>query len=193
MKMIRLSVGALVVISTSIVSPGISRAVRVGSAVTAFEQAASRLPDSAHIAGATLAQGRLVSAAGHPLGRATVGLAVEPPNEVLANMRVGDAYEDQFLSRATTRPDGTWTIRVASTLDLSDRAARGGDLNFAVLSVGTRWTAVGFFSRAIGPGPGQAAGGQSLTLRATRTTRSVTAAMETHPRSRLCETRLISD
>src|SRR3954447_9425868 len=143
----RITLASVAVLIAGCTSLGVAHAeqLRGGSR---FAQATSALPDSASMSGAVLTSGALVSSAGHPLAGATVVLAVEPSNERLAHMHVGDEYKVRYVSRATTSADGQWTLRLPSLLDLSDNVSRAGDVNFELMSSGTGWSAVSHITSA---------------------------------------------
>lgn len=115
---------------------------------TLFREGTSTLPESASMIGPALARGSLVSSTGSPIVGATVVLAVEPSNESLAHMRVGDHYRVRFVARATTSRDGRWSMRLPLDVDVSGDISRAGDVNFELMSTGAGWSAVSYFNSA---------------------------------------------
>jgi hypothetical protein len=129
-------------------------------------------------------------------------------------MHVGDQYQVRYVSRATTGSDGHWTLRLPSSLDLSNNISQAGDVNFELMSSGAGWSAVSHLTSAgahVVSGTAKAQGvvvsdaaGRSLdlplspdslhlTLRASALRGSTTANTDGPVAPLACATKLVSD
>jgi hypothetical protein len=104
------------------------------------------LPDTAALTTPQLASGRLVDPSGKSVAGATVVLTVEPSNEALAAMKLGQMLPERLISRTTTSSTGAWALRAPATVDLTGSVATAGDVNFMVLALGSDWSGTSFFS-----------------------------------------------
>lgn len=100
---------------------------------TSWTQAWAGLPDSASVAGPTVAAGTLVDSTGATIAGITVLLSGEPSSQVLMSLKNGDTVPTTVVSRATTDAAGDFMPKVPAGADLTAvTSARDGSINFDV-------------------------------------------------------------